>query len=50
MDHFFVDLWSLMKEQKKFVLFTIILWLLLLGGLMFLTSGSVVLPFIHTLS
>ena len=49
MDHFFVDLWSLMKEQKKLLLFTIILWLLLLGGLTFLTSGSVVPPFIRTL-
>ena len=48
MDHFFADLWSLMKEQKKFLLFTIILWLLLLGGLMFLTSGLVLPPFIRT--
>ena len=41
MDYFFVDLCSLMKEQKQFLLFTILLWLLLLGGLTFLTSGSV---------
>ena len=43
------DLWSFMKERKKFWLFPIVMWLGLLGGPMVLTSGSVVAPFIYTL-
>ena len=49
MDHFFAALWSVMKEQKRLLFFTIALWLLLLGALMFLTTGSVVSPFVRNL-
>jgi hypothetical protein len=49
MGEFLMDLWSFMKERKKFWLFPIIMWLVLLGGLIVLTSGSVVAPFIYTL-
>ena len=46
---FFKDLWDFLKERKKFWLLPIILVLLLLGGLIVLTSGSAVAPFIYTL-
>ena len=43
------DLWAFMKERKKFWLAPIIIILLLLGGLLVLTQGSAVAPFIYTL-
>ncbi len=43
------DLWSFMKERKKFWLAPIILLLLMLGALIVLTQGSAVAPFIYTL-
>jgi hypothetical protein len=44
-----MDLWSFMKEQKKFWLLPIVVCLLLLGALIVLSSGSAVAPFIYTL-
>ena len=44
-----VDLWDFLKLRKKFWLVPIILVLLLIGGLMVATQGSVVAPFIYTL-
>ncbi len=49
MGEFLMDLWAFMKERKNFWLFPIIIWLVLLGGLIVLTSGSAVAPFIYTL-
>ena len=43
------DLWGLMKARKKFWLAPIIIILLLLGGLIVLTQGSAIAPFIYTL-
>jgi hypothetical protein len=43
------DLWEFMKVRKKFWLAPIIIVLLLLGGLIVLTQGSAVAPFIYTL-
>jgi hypothetical protein len=43
------DLWAFMRARKKFWLAPIIIILLLLGGLIVLTQGSVVAPFIYTL-
>jgi hypothetical protein len=43
------DLWSFMKERKKFWLAPIVIILLLLGVLLVLTQGSAVAPFIYTL-
>lgn len=43
------DLWSFMRERKKFWLAPIILVLLLLGALIVLSQGSAVAPFIYTL-
>lgn len=43
------DLWGFMRARKKFWLAPIIFILLLLGGLIVLTQGSAVAPFIYTL-
>jgi hypothetical protein len=48
MGELLMEMWTFMKERKKFWLFPIIMWLVLLGGLIVLTSGSVVAPFIYT--
>ena len=49
MSSFILDLWAFMKERKKFWLLPIVVTLLVLSGLIFLTSGSVIAPFIYTL-
>jgi hypothetical protein len=46
---FLSDLWAFMRERKKFWLAPIIVMLLLLGGLIVLSQGSAVAPFIYTL-
>ncbi len=43
------DLWSFMRERKKFWLAPIIIVMVLLGGLIILAQGSAVAPFIYTL-
>lgn len=43
------DLWSFMRVRKKFWLAPVILVMLLLGGLIVLSQGSAVAPFIYTL-
>ena len=49
MAEFVVELWAFMRERKKFWLLPIVLVLLLFGGLIVLTQGSAVAPFIYTL-
>lgn len=49
MGEFLVELWGFMRERKKFWLLPIVLVLLFFGGLLVLTQGSVVAPFIYTL-
>ncbi len=46
---FLADLWGFLRVRKKFWLLPIILVLLLVGGLVLLTSGSALAPFIYTL-
>jgi hypothetical protein len=43
------DLWEFMRERKKFWLAPIIIILVMLGGLIVLTQGSAIAPFIYTL-
>lgn len=43
------DLWAFMRERKKFWLAPIIVVMMLLGGLIVLSQGSAVAPFIYTL-
>jgi competence protein ComGC len=46
---FLRDLWSFLKERKKFWLAPIIIVLLLLGVLLVIGGSSAVAPFIYTL-
>jgi hypothetical protein len=46
---FLIELWQFMKERKKFWLLPIIIVMLLFGGLIILTQGSAIAPFIYTL-
>ena len=43
------DLWSFMRERKKFWMAPIIVVMLALGALIVLAQGSAVAPFIYTL-
>lgn len=43
------DLWDFMPVRKKYWLLPIILITLMLGGLIFFTSGSALAPFIYTI-
>jgi hypothetical protein len=46
---FLGELWTFLKVRKKFWLMPILLVMILLGGLIVLTQGSAVAPFIYTL-
>ena len=46
---FLNEFWEFLRERKKFWLLPILLVLLLLGGLMALTQGSAIAPFIYPL-
>lgn len=43
------ELWRFMRLRKKFWLWPIVVLLVLLGGLVVLTQGSAIAPFIYTL-
>ena len=49
MGEFVLGLWAFMRERKKFWLLPIVVVLLLFGGLIVLTQGSAMAPFIYTL-
>ena len=46
---FIVELWLFMKERKKFWLLPIIVMMVVFGGLVVLSEGSVIAPFIYTI-
>ncbi len=46
---FLRELWAFVLERKKFWLAPIFLMLALFGGLVVLTQGSAVAPFIYTI-
>lgn len=46
---FIKELWMFMRVRKKFWLLPIMVTMLLFGGLIVLTKGSAVAPFIYTL-
>ncbi len=46
---FLKELWAYMRARKKFWLLPFFVMMLLLGGLVVLTEGSVVAPFIYTI-
>ena len=43
------ELWEFLKVRKKFWLIPIIVMMVLFGGLLVLTQGSAVAPFIYTI-
>ena len=43
------ELWTFMRVRKKFWLLPIILMMALFGGLIVLTKGSAIAPFIYTI-
>ena len=46
---FLAELWSFMRVRKKFWLVPILIVMGLFGGLLVLSQGSAVAPFIYTL-
>ncbi len=46
---FVAEFWTYVKRRKKFWLLPIIIALVLFGGLVVLTKGTAVAPFIYTL-
>jgi hypothetical protein len=46
---FFAELWLFMRVRKKFWLLPIVLMSAVFGGLVVLSKGSVIAPFIYTL-
>jgi Family of unknown function (DUF5989) len=49
MGEFLIELWMFMRERKKFWLLPIIVVLMLFGGLVVMTQGTAIAPFIYTL-
>jgi hypothetical protein len=45
---FIKELWAFMRVRKKFWLLPILLMMAMFGGLIVLTQGSAVAPFIYT--
>jgi hypothetical protein len=43
------ELWMFMRVRRKYWLLPIMIMMLLLGGLVVLTQGSAVAPFIYTI-
>ena len=43
------ELWDFLKTRKKWWITPIVIFLLLLGALIFFTEGSALAPFIYTL-
>ena len=46
---FILEFWEFLRVRKKFWLLPILLLTVLFGGLVVLTKGSVVAPFIYTI-
>jgi hypothetical protein len=46
---FLRELWAFLRVRKKFWLLPILIVMMILGGLIILTEGSAVAPFVYTL-
>jgi uncharacterized protein DUF5989 len=46
---FLAELWSFMRVRKKFWLLPVLIIMGLFGGMVLLSQGSVVAPFVYTL-
>ena len=44
-----LELWAFIRERRKFWLIPLVALMLLFGGLVFLTKGSALAPFIYTI-
>ena len=49
MTEFLGELWRFMRVRKKFWLLPILIMMVIFGGLIVLTKGSAIAPFIYTL-
>jgi len=49
MGSFLMELWSFMRIRKKFWLLPILIMMAVFGGLVILTQGSAIAPFIYTI-
>jgi hypothetical protein len=47
--NFLLDVYNFLKVRKKFWLLPIIIVFILFGALLFLTSGTVIAPFVYTI-
>ncbi len=45
---FLLELWAFMRARKKIWLFPVLFFMLIFGGLVVLSQGSAVAPFIYT--
>ena len=45
---FVAELWEFLKVRKKFWMIPILFMMVLLGGLIVMTQGSAIAPFIYT--
>jgi Family of unknown function (DUF5989) len=45
----FAELWDFLRERKKYWLLPVFIMMVMLGGLLVLSQGSAVAPFIYTL-
>ena len=46
---FVLEIWFFMRDRKKFWLLPIIVMMAVFGGLVVLSKGSIIAPFIYTL-
>ena len=46
---FLIELWSFLRSRKRFWLLPILIMLVVFGGLIVLSQGSAVAPFIYTI-
>ena len=46
---FLIELWRFMRVRKKFWLLPILFMMVVFGGLVVLTKGSAIAPFIYTI-
>jgi hypothetical protein len=47
--NFLIDIWNFFKTRKKYWLFPLLIALAILAGVIFLTKGSLVAPFMYTI-
>ena len=46
---FLLELWEFIRARKKYWLLPILIMMVIFGGLIFLTQGSAIAPFIYTI-